>query len=109
MWTGMISQKSRILSLTYKTALSVSKTNPAKQATDTSIKEMAGLDGEFWSPRKSLPPPLRSGGASQRRALWHERDYTRYIRKLLKTNQDGQSPVLICFIITLSRPPSTAV
>jgi hypothetical protein len=33
---------------------------------------VAGLDGEFWSPRKSL-----------RRALWHERDHTEHIRKLL--------------------------
>jgi predicted RNase H-like HicB family nuclease len=33
---------------------------------------VAGLDGEFWSPRKSL-----------RRALWHERDHAEHIRKLL--------------------------
>jgi hypothetical protein len=33
---------------------------------------VAGLDGEFWSPRKSL-----------RRALWHERDHIEHIRKLL--------------------------
>jgi len=33
---------------------------------------VAGLDGEFWSPRKTL-----------RRALWHERDHTEHIRKLL--------------------------
>jgi predicted RNase H-like HicB family nuclease/uncharacterized damage-inducible protein DinB len=33
---------------------------------------VAGLDGEFWSPRKSL-----------RRALWHERDHTEHICKLL--------------------------
>ena len=72
MWTRMISQKSRTLSLTFRTVLSVSKTNPAKQATVTSIKEMVGLDGEFWSPRKSL-----------RRALWHKRDHTEHIRKLL--------------------------
>lgn len=31
-----------------------------------------GADGEFWSPRKLL-----------RRAVWHERDHTRHIRKLL--------------------------
>jgi hypothetical protein len=36
---------------------------------------VAGLDGEFWSPRKSL-----------RRALWHERDHTEHIRKLLQRN-----------------------
>jgi predicted RNase H-like HicB family nuclease/uncharacterized damage-inducible protein DinB len=33
---------------------------------------VAGLDGEFWSPRKTL-----------RRTLWHERDHTEHIRKLL--------------------------
>jgi hypothetical protein len=31
-----------------------------------------GTDGEFWSPRKLL-----------RRAVWHERDHTEHIRKLL--------------------------
>jgi hypothetical protein len=31
-----------------------------------------GTDGEFWSPRKLL-----------RRAVWHERDHTGHIRKLL--------------------------
>jgi hypothetical protein len=36
---------------------------------------VAGLDGEFWSPRKSL-----------RRALWHERDHMEHIRKLLQRN-----------------------
>ena len=35
-------------------------------------KQVAGVDGEFWSPRKVL-----------RRALWHERDHIEHIRKLL--------------------------
>lgn len=34
--------------------------------------QVVGVDGEFWSPRKLL-----------RRALWHERDHTAHIRKLL--------------------------
>jgi hypothetical protein len=34
---------------------------------------VVGIDGEFWSPRKLL-----------RRAVWHERDHTFHIRKLLK-------------------------
>ena len=34
--------------------------------------QVAGIDGEFWSPRKVL-----------RRAVWHERDHTAHIRKLL--------------------------
>ena len=34
--------------------------------------QVIGLDGEFWSPRKVL-----------RRAVWHERDHTSHIRKLL--------------------------
>jgi hypothetical protein len=38
----------------------------------TGSKQVVGLDGEFWSPRKVL-----------RRALWHERDHTMHIRKLL--------------------------
>jgi hypothetical protein len=37
-----------------------------------SVKQTVGVDGEFWSPRKLL-----------RRALWHERDHTEHIRKLL--------------------------
>jgi hypothetical protein len=37
---------------------------------DTS--QVVGADGEFWSPRKLL-----------RRALWHERDHTFHIRRLL--------------------------
>ncbi len=36
------------------------------------VKQVVGVDGEFWSPRKLL-----------RRALWHERDHTEHIRKLL--------------------------
>ena len=35
-------------------------------------KQVAGVDGELWSPRKVL-----------RRALWHERDHIEHIRKLL--------------------------
>ncbi len=36
------------------------------------LAQVVGVDGEFWSPRKIL-----------RRALWHERDHTEHIRKLL--------------------------
>ena len=36
------------------------------------VKQVVGVDGEFWSPRKML-----------RRALWHERDHTEHIRKLI--------------------------
>ncbi len=36
------------------------------------VKHVVGVDGEFWSPRKIL-----------RRALWHERDHTEHIHKLL--------------------------
>lgn len=36
------------------------------------IRRVIGRDGEMWSPRKVL-----------RRALWHERDHTDHIRKLL--------------------------
>ena len=35
------------------------------------VNQVAGMDGELWSPRKVL-----------RRALWHERDHTEHIRKL---------------------------
>lgn len=35
-------------------------------------KQVVGVDGEFWSPRKLL-----------RRAAWHERDHIEHIRKLL--------------------------
>ncbi len=34
--------------------------------------KVVGIDGEFWSPRKML-----------RRSVWHERDHTEHIRKLL--------------------------
>ena len=37
------------------------------------MDKVIGLDGEIWSPRKAL-----------RRALWHERDHTEHIRKLLQ-------------------------
>ncbi len=36
------------------------------------VKQVTGIDGELWSPRKVL-----------RRAVWHERDHTDHIRKLL--------------------------
>ena len=36
------------------------------------VKQVAGLEGELWSPRKVL-----------RRTLWHERDHTEHIRKLI--------------------------
>jgi DinB family protein len=36
------------------------------------VNKVIGLDGEIWSPRKVL-----------RRALWHEKDHTEHIRKLL--------------------------
>jgi hypothetical protein len=36
------------------------------------VNKVIGLEGEIWSPRKVL-----------RRALWHERDHTDHIRKLL--------------------------
>ena len=36
------------------------------------VSRVVGLEGEIWSPRKVL-----------RRALWHERDHTEHIRKLL--------------------------
>jgi hypothetical protein len=35
------------------------------------LKQVVGVDGEFWSPRKML-----------RRAVWHERDHTAHIYKL---------------------------
>lgn len=35
-------------------------------------RQVTGIDGEFWSPRKML-----------RRALWHERDHTEHIVNLL--------------------------
>jgi hypothetical protein len=36
------------------------------------VKQVTGMEGEFWSPRKVL-----------RRTLWHERDHTEHIRKLI--------------------------
>ncbi len=36
------------------------------------VNSVIGLEGEIWSPRKML-----------RRALWHERDHTEHVRKLL--------------------------
>ncbi len=36
------------------------------------LRQVVGVDGEIWSPRKVL-----------RRALWHERDHTEHIRKVL--------------------------
>jgi hypothetical protein len=36
------------------------------------VSKVVGLDGEIWGPRKVL-----------RRAVWHERDHTEHIRKLL--------------------------
>jgi hypothetical protein len=36
------------------------------------VKQVVGVEGELWSPRKVL-----------RRALWHERDHTDHIRKLI--------------------------
>jgi hypothetical protein len=36
------------------------------------VKQVVGVEGEFWSPRKVL-----------RRALWHERDHIEHIRKLI--------------------------
>jgi len=36
------------------------------------VSKVIGVEGEIWSPRKAL-----------RRALWHERDHTEHIRKLL--------------------------
>jgi hypothetical protein len=36
------------------------------------VKQVVGVDGEIWSPRKVL-----------RRALWHERDHMEHIRKLI--------------------------
>jgi len=36
------------------------------------VKQVVGVDGEFWSPRKAL-----------RRALWHERDHIDHVHKLI--------------------------
>jgi hypothetical protein len=40
------------------------------------VNKVIGIEGEIWSPRKVL-----------RRALWHERDHTEHIRKLLFQEQ----------------------
>jgi hypothetical protein len=37
------------------------------------LQQVVGVDGEFWSPRKML-----------RRAVWHERDHTQHIRKIVR-------------------------
>jgi hypothetical protein len=37
-----------------------------------SSTQVVGIDGEFWSPRKVL-----------RRAVWHERDHTAHIQRLI--------------------------
>jgi hypothetical protein len=39
------------------------------------MSKVVGKDGEFWSPRKVV-----------RRALWHERDHTFHILKLLQND-----------------------
>ncbi len=39
-------------------------------------RQVLGVDGEFWSPRKLL-----------RRAIWHELDHVGHIRKLLEPNK----------------------
>lgn len=39
----------------------------------TGSTQVLGIDGEFWSPRKML-----------RRAVWHERDHTSHIHKLIR-------------------------
>jgi hypothetical protein len=39
------------------------------------VNKVVGLEGEIWSPRKVL-----------RRAVWHERDHTEHIRKVLNQN-----------------------
>jgi hypothetical protein len=36
------------------------------------VNQVVGLDGELWSPRKML-----------RRAVWHERDHVKHVRKLI--------------------------
>jgi len=37
------------------------------------LQQVVGVDGEFWSPRKML-----------RRAVWHERDHSQHIRKIIR-------------------------
>jgi hypothetical protein len=41
-------------------------------------RQVVGVDGEFWSPRKLL-----------RRSAWHMRDHTVHIRKLVKFIAEG--------------------
>jgi len=41
-------------------------------------KQVIGVDGELWSPRKLL-----------RRAAWHERDHVQHIRKLIELSSKG--------------------
>jgi hypothetical protein len=41
-------------------------------------RQVVGIDGEIWSPRKVL-----------RRAVWHERDHIFHIQKLLEQNPQG--------------------
>ncbi len=48
----------------------------------TDSRQVVGMDGEFWSPRKML-----------RRALWHERDHTEHINKLVNTLKKGEKIV----------------
>lgn len=40
--------------------------------------QVVGVDGEMWSPRKLL-----------RRAVWHERDHTEHIRRILEENEEA--------------------
>jgi hypothetical protein len=42
------------------------------------MNKVVGVEGEMWSPRKVL-----------RRAVWHERDHTEHIRKLLFQKQQA--------------------
>jgi hypothetical protein len=42
------------------------------------MNKVIGIEGEIWSPRKVL-----------RRAIWHERDHTEHIRKLLFQKQQA--------------------
>jgi hypothetical protein len=37
------------------------------------LQQVVGIEGEFWSPRKML-----------RRAVWHERDHTQHIHKIIR-------------------------
>jgi len=44
-------------------------------------QKVVGVEGEFWSPRKLL-----------RRTIWHERDHTQHIHKLLSMNKRQTQP-----------------